>query len=150
MEKGMMIMAGAMAGARKFYCIGTQSLDEVFDPLQMIQDLEEILFAQRILDGLEEDEVEDTLLDQIEAGLKAGFVSSDRSLDEYDRYLSFSAFSPKDNLQKWMQEGEKDSRAILYEIYNKIDNMDNLYVLEREKQKELQKIFARAMEKAAQ
>lgn len=145
LEKGMMIMAGALAGARRFYCIGTQSLDEVFDPLQMLQDLEGIVFAQRILDGLDADEVEDTLLEEMEEGITAGFVSSDRSLDDYATYLASPDFSPKDNLQKWIQDGEKSSVEILKEIYDKIDCTESTYVLEKEKQQELRKIFDRAM-----
>lgn len=150
LEKGMMIMAGAMAGARRFYCIGTQSLDEVFDPLQMIQDLEGIVFAQRILDGLDADEVEDTLLEELEEGISAGFVSSDRSLDDYASYLASPDFSPKDNLQKWLQDGEKSSVEVLKEIYDKIDRTESTYVLEKEKQQELRKIFDRAMKAVGQ
>lgn len=139
-EKGMMIMSAAMRGAKRFYCIGTQSLDEIFDPLQMIQDLEGIKFAQKILDGLEQDDIEDTFLEEIKEGIKFGFVSSDRSLEDYERYFDFSDFSPKENLQKWTMDGEKKAKETLIDIYKKIDAVDSGYVLEKEKQLELRRI----------
>lgn len=146
MEKGMMIMAGAMAGAKRFYCIGTLSLDELFDPLQMIQDLEAINMAQRIMDGLLEDDIESTMAQEIEEGLTTGFVGSDRSLDEYMDYLSSPTFSPKDGLQKWMQTGEKSSIDLLREIHQQITAMPQEYFLEKERQQELDRIYEMAIE----
>lgn len=145
MEKGMMIMAGALDGARRFYCVGTQSLDELFDPLQLIQDLEAITFAQKILDGIPEDEVEDTLLEEMEEGLSSGFVCSDRSLDEYREYLDASLFSPKDNMQRWMLDGQKTAKDSLQEIYREIQGQPVEYVLEDWKKTELDKIFQAAL-----
>ena len=59
-------------------------------------------------------------------------------------------FSPKDNLQKWLQDGEKSSVEVLKEIYDKIDRTESTYVLEKEKQQELRKIFDRAMKAVGQ
>lgn len=141
MEKGMMIMAGAMDGARRFYCVGTQSLDELFDPLQMIQDLEAIVFAQKILDGLPKDDVEDTFLDEIEEGMKAGFVSSDRSLDDFEDYFTSSQFAPMDNLQKWILDGERKAQDRLRDIYHEIEKLPVEYTLDSSKKRELDKIY---------
>lgn len=148
MEKGMMIMAGALDGARRFYCVGTESLDELFDPLQMIQDLEAITFAQKILDGIPEDEVEDTLLEEIEEGIASGFVCSDRSLDDYEDYLDSSLFAPKDNLQKWLLDGHKTSKDSLREIYWELQGQPSGYLLEEEKKRELDKIYQAAVRHA--
>lgn len=145
MEKGMMIMAGAMGGARRFYCVGTESLDELFDPLQMIQDLEAIVFAQKILDGVPKDDVEDTLLAEIEEGLMGGFVSSDRSLDDFEDYFTSSQFSCMDNLQKWVLDGEKSTGDSLKEIYQEIEKQPVEYVLDGIKKRELDKIFEIAL-----
>lgn len=144
-EKGMMIMAGAMCGARRFYCIGTLSMDELFDPLQMIQDAEAISFAQRILDGVIEDEIAETMEEEVQEGLESGFVCSDRSLDDYDKYLVSPEFSPKDSLQKWIQDGKKTSRELLQDIYYEILNMPRQYRLGKEQQQDLERIYAEAL-----
>jgi len=146
MEKGMMIMAGALFGAKRFYCIGTLSLDELFDPLQMIQDLEAIVFAQKILDGVPKDEIEDTMQEEIREGLETGFIFSDRSLDEHGRYMKFSGFSPKDSLQKWVSEGRISSTDILKNIYEKINQNPVTYTLETDRQRELDRIFCHALD----
>lgn len=144
-EKGMMIMAGALYGAKRFYCIGTLSLDELFDPLQMLQDLEAITFAQQLLDGAPEDEMEETMMEEIREGLTGGFVSSDRSLDCFADYLRSGIFSPKNSFQKWKQEGEKSTRDGLLELYRKINSQNAEYELEKEKQRELDRIWKAAM-----
>ena len=145
MEKGMMIMAGALSGAKRFYCVGALSLDEVFDPLQLIQDLECISFTQRILEGIPEDSVEECIMEEIREGLEAGFVCSDRSLDEYAGYVASPALFPRETLQKWQQNGGKRHRDYLVEQYRKTDSIDCPYILEAEKKKELRKIYDSAL-----
>lgn len=145
MEKGMMIMAGAIEGARKFYCVGALSLDEVFDPLQMIQDLEAISFAQRILDGLPQDYIEDVSFQELREGIQEGFLGSDRSLEEYNTYVKPVAISPKDTFQTWKERGQKTHRELLREVYREICESPRNYYLAEEKQKELNKIYKRAM-----
>ena len=52
-ERGSLMTAGCLQGARYFYCIGSLALDEIFSPLQLIVDLEMMRQLETLIAGLE-------------------------------------------------------------------------------------------------
>ena len=144
MEKGMLMLSGALCGAKKFYCVGTLCLDELFDPLQLLWDLEMLQYVKRLLDGPPADRMEDTFLQEVQEGLSGGFSCSDRTLDDYKEYLELPAVCETMNWRSWVSGGEKGTLALLREKYDEIDAQPCHYQLDQAVQRELDAIYAQA------
>jgi len=85
-EKASLAMAGALKGAQSFGCSGTLGMDEMFSPVQLLIDLEMLNHIEHIIDGLPVDDFVDDLLEEVGAGIKRGYMQTDRTLDNFKRY----------------------------------------------------------------
>ena len=86
-EKSSLITAGALMGATTFYCSGTLAMDELFSPVQLLLDIEAISHAQKIANGMINDDFDGDLLAEVRYGLENGYISSDRTLDNMRDYV---------------------------------------------------------------
>lgn len=139
LEKGSLITLGAMHGAKKFYCLGTLSLDEVFSPYQLLIDIEALRSAERLVNGLPADS-EPISEAYIVENMDEGFVGTDLTLDNYQDFESAS-FSFDHGLGNANIGAEKRLRDLVAEI----DNAPVEYTLGREKAVELDRIYGCAL-----
>mgnify|MGYP004466958695 CR=1 FL=1 len=144
MEKGMLMLAGALQGARKFYCVGTLSLDELFDPLQLLMDLEMLGYVQNFLDGPLSERMEPEFVEEICEGLSSGFACSDRTLEEYQSYLPLPCFAEATSWQSWNAGGAKGTLERLRERYDEIDALSYTPSIIPDVQRALDAIYAEA------
>ena len=86
-EKASLITAGALLGATNFHTAGTLAMDEVFSPVQLLLDMEMIAHAQKIADGMPNENFDGDLLNEVREGLKNGYMMSDRTLDNMKNYI---------------------------------------------------------------
>lgn len=139
MEKGSLITLGAIHGAKKFYCLGSLSLDEVFSPYQMLLDIEAMRYAERIIAGYPTDD-EQVSAAYIVENMDAGFVTTDLTLDNYPDFENTS-FSFDHGLSDIQQGAEKN----IADLVARIDAAPVEYILSDDKSRELDKIFDHAM-----
>ncbi|HEY5582972.1 MAG TPA: trimethylamine methyltransferase family protein [Ruminiclostridium sp.] len=146
-EKGTLMMAGAMNGARKFYSIGTLSLDEVFSPIQLILDLEIMQHVAKLIKGFEVEELPENFTSIIKEGLERGFISSDLTLDCHEDYIWYSKLFERTSFNKWANSSKKDVTEIIREEVKKINQQDVKYILDAQKARALNEIYKLAMGK---
>ncbi len=97
-EKMQLITAGALAGATKFYCIGTLSLDEIFSPRELVLNAHIITRAQQLLDEVKLENLDKTILvNKMEQASASGFVMSDDTLDNHEDYIEYSVLENRMN-----------------------------------------------------
>lgn len=136
-EKMMLMTAGVLHGATKFYCIGSLALDELFSPVELLIDCTRI---QR-LEGL----VRDIPLlsvacaaENINDALEDGFMADDFTMSNYRQYLDY-------DIPLHTAEERDYDRAVL-EAARKLDKMDPVYRLDSIRYEELEKIYRYAKE----
>jgi len=86
-EKASLITAGAVMGARHFHTAGTVAMDELFSPVQLLLDFEILAHAQKIADGMPNDNFDGDLLAEVREGLEKSYLMSDRTLDNMRGYI---------------------------------------------------------------
>lgn len=143
-EKASLAMAGALRGAQTFGCSGTLGMDELFSPVQLLIDLEMLEHVQHIVDGLPIDEFEGNLLEEVQEGIKSGYLGSDRTLDNYKRYQWYPHFFNRNTFGAYLNEQfpseEEKARDMAHELMNKKYS----WKLDEDTCRELENIYQKA------
>ena len=103
-EKASLAMAGAMRGAQSFGCSGTLGMDEMFSSVQLLIDLEMLDHIQHIIDGMPIDHFDGDLLEEVRAGIRAGYMGADRTLDNFSRYQWHPRFFNRKSFGSYLQK----------------------------------------------
>ena len=146
MEKGMLAVAGAMRGARGFYCIGTLAMDEVFSPVQLLLDLEMLEHLKTILDGMPVEDWNGDLIEEIRTGIEEGFISSERTLLNYKNYAWFPKMMNRYSLGAVLDRKIPDAMEKAVGLAGELFSKEPVWRLDDGKYNELEKIFRRAAE----
>ncbi len=147
-ERGSLMTAGCLYGARRFYCIGSLALDEVFSPLQLIVDLEMMRQLEKMLVGFEEPE-EDYLQDFVEYvrdHLQSGFINTDGTLDNYEMVGNGGIFD-RSSLAQWLEGGCRDALDSARELLESVEKHSYEKRVSPEQERALDDIYASAVNK---
>lgn len=142
-EKAAIMAVSAMLGARFFHHAGVLSLDEIFSPEQLLLDVEIRDWVQRLVAGLDTTIPGDGLLEEIEEGMRHGFMGTDSTLDNYRRLYWYPRLFERDFLGHWEQAGSKRWRErVREEIERRLAG--HSYELDAVRRRELERIVAAA------
>lgn len=143
-ERGSLMTAGCLQGARYFYCIGSLALDEIFSPLQLIVDLEMMRQLETLIAGLEEaEDEEEDLTAYVREHLQGGFLNTDRTLDHYDMVKSGGIFD-RSSLAQWQQNGCRDALEAAREQLGSLEAQPCEKKITPEQERALNDIYAAA------
>lgn len=142
-EKGWMMAAGMMLGARRFYCIGTIAMDEVFSPVQLVWDAEMMRQLETLRQGLPLEAPSDDFLDTVEEGLAEGFMGMEQTLENYPMIAPGFIFS-REGLAAWQAGVQKDALEKAREVAHQLAEEPAEELLAPDKAAELEAIYLRA------
>lgn len=143
-EKASLAMAGAMRGAQSFGCSGTLGMDELFSPVQLLIDLEMLEHIQHIVDGMPVEDFDGDLLAEIREGLERGYVQSDRTLDNYHRYVWHPRFFNRENFSSFIRDNLKDATEKARDMASSLMKKPPSWHLDDTRLKEIYRIYDRA------
>lgn len=126
-ERGSLMAMGILYGAKRFYCIGSLALDEIFSPLQLIVDLQMMRQLERTLTGFQEpDGCSDDVVSYVRDNLRGGFINTDLTLDGY-KIIGDSGIFDRSALSQWL-EGDRhdalDNARAVWEALNKQEDSE--------------------------
>ncbi len=128
-EKSTMMMDGALNGAERFFGIGALGVDEIFDPLQPVIDVETMKHISRDIKGIVMDELPEDFLKTVRKGLDKGFLSSDLRLDNHDNYIWYLSLFERDTFQMNLKHSKTELIQTAREIVSRYWNEDIKYRL---------------------
>ncbi len=113
-EKAAIMALGASLGTRHFSCAGTLSLDEIFSAEQLLVDVEIRDWVQKSIAGvwLGEEAVADWP-GEIAAGIQAGFMGLDSTLDHYRTHTWYPKRFTRGAIGPWLKAGQPQLSARL-------------------------------------
>jgi len=144
-EKTMLITAGAMKGATKFYCVGTLAWDKTFSIEQSIIDLEIINSVERLVRYDPWDSIIPDCAEYIREHIHKGFLMSDLSLDNYGIYLQYSEIFRHINSKSTDNNKDNLIRSV-HKKLNEIEKLDAPCLLDKDVSEELDSIYKKAQE----
>jgi len=142
-EKGAAMAVGALLGGRYFGSAGTLSVDETFSPIQLLADLEIKGHVQRLVTGLDTECDLDGLVEQVQTGVRRGFLGVDRTLDHWEALSWRPTLFERRFLAPWQNAGAQSfcsrAREVAEDLVAKHD-----YTPAPELRRELAQIYDRA------
>lgn len=144
MEKTALIVAGALRGATKFYCIGNLSLDEIFSPVELLLGAEAIAMAERLVFPPVPESAEGAA-EYIAENLGEGFIGTDLTLDEQRSYMDYPKLVNRFNAASQESCGKKDMVRQAEELARQLYNTDVEPVIGETQRRELDALYARAL-----
>ena len=144
-ERGSLMTAGCLYGARRFYCIGSLALDEVFSPLQLIVDLEMMHQLEKMIGGLEEPQEEEEIdfVSYIRENLHGGFVNTDKTLDFYSMIGAGGIFD-RSSFAQWQETGCRDALDAAQDLLSGFEKQTAEKRVSPQQEQELAKIYEAA------
>lgn len=147
-ERGALMAMGCIQGARRFYCIGSLALDEIFSPLQLAVDLEMMRELEKSVIGFEEsEESPDDLVAYVQENLQGGFLNTDLTLDAYELIGSGGIFD-RTSLAQWLSGGSRDALEGARELLASVEKQEAVKQVSAEQERTLGEIYAAAVERA--
>jgi trimethylamine:corrinoid methyltransferase-like protein len=143
-EKASLAMAGAMRGAQSFGCSGTLGMDELFSPVQLLIDLEMLNHIQHIIDGMPVEDFDGDLLEEVRAGIKAGYMGTDRTLDNFSRYQWHPRFFNRKSFGSYLQKSFPLEVERARDLANELAAKEPGWKLADDKSKQLEDIYKAA------
>lgn len=142
-EKSSSAVFGLFLGSNEFNGAGSLCLDEIFSPEQLIIDCEIRDYVERLKKGIEFEE-EDIEGEIISEGLEKGdFLTLDDTIKKYRNNYWFPSLFDYELSSKWFSNPLKIKEKINEIIKTSINSYN--FCLEKEKKKELDKIWERAL-----
>lgn len=141
-EKASLTTISALAGFRKIEGAGTLGIDEIFSPQQFMLDIEIKGYVERLLRGLELEDIENCL-ELIQEGLTdTHFLSAPWTLKQWRRFFWRPSLFHQLKVPQWMSR----SKGTLEEAWEKAKARieEHNYELEPSMVKDLDKIIERA------
>jgi trimethylamine--corrinoid protein Co-methyltransferase len=149
-EKAAIMALGAFLGARRFGCVGTLSLDEIFSPEQLLADCEIRDWVERAIQGvwMGEEAVDDWLA-EIRDGVERGFMMVDSTLDHYKRHVWYPKHFERRAIGPWLAEEEpRLSDRLRDEVRRRIAAHD--FELDDDRRREIDRIYQAARKTVAE
>ena len=137
------VIAGALLGSRHFDGAGTLSLDEVFSPEQLIIDCELRDYGERLVAGIEAECDPVACAAEVAAGLNAGFLGTDATLDSYHHIYWLPKLFERRSLAGWQEAGSPELRARARETARELIRTHE-YELPENLARDLDRIYVRA------
>lgn len=144
-EKSSLATAGALLGSYIFYCSGTLGMDELFSPVQLLLDLEMLQHIQKIVNGMPKDDFDGDLIAEVREGLKSGYMMSDRTLDNLDRYVWQARLFTRKTFGAYMNNPFKIEIEKAKDLAGDIMKKPSIWRLDDKRAKEIEDIFAAAL-----
>jgi len=148
-EKAAIMTLGASLGARYFTGAGTLSLDEIFNPEQLLLDCEIRDWVQRAIQGVwMGEEVVDDWLDEIREGITKGFIGLPSTLDHYRTQTWYPKWFARGAIGPWLNQGQpRLSNRLRHEVRKRISSYN--FELDGERKREIERIYAAAEQTVA-
>jgi len=151
-EKAMSMAAGYMRHEAWesiiFRGMGTLAMDEVFSPVQLLVDAELVNYIRRFETGYEIDDIQANFLDEIRDGIEYGFVSSERTANNFKELMYHSGVFSRSNLGKQMQDNNLTLEKRLLTVVKTEMNLDTEMLLEPTSAAALDCLLERAIKNA--
>ncbi len=144
-EKSASAMAGALAGARRFYGGGQLAVDEVFSLEQLVLDREIVDYAQHLARGFDVGEAE-LAVDIIREAVASGgdYLGHPSTVAAHRRAFWGPAIFEHSMLRAWQERGEPDIRAAARARVRELLARPGAYRLAPDKDAQLAALFGAA------
>ncbi len=143
-EKGMTLLAGALAGADIFGHMGISGMDQGASLAQLVLDNEMAGYLRRILRGLEVDE-ETLALEVIRSvGIGGNYLDTEHTVRHFRREYWFPKLFDRNNWERWVKEGAKTVLEKALEIEDELLTQYQCTPLEDGTLKEINQVVASA------
>ena len=143
-EKASLAMAGAMRGAQSFGCSGTLGMDELFSPIQLLIDLEMLTHIEHIMNSLPIDDFTGNLIEEVQEGLKHGYMQTDRTLDNYKRYQWYPQFFNRKTFGSYLKDKFPLEIEKVHNLLHELMSKAPCWKLDESKINELESIYNKA------
>lgn len=144
MDRYSLMTAGALKGATKFYCVGTQGFDQVFCPVQLIFDLEMIKQLQRMIGLNSIEEISEDIVQTLEQNITNNFLTAEQTLRNYKKYFEYSQIFRKTSIDEAIAN-EKVERERVISVLDDMQLEEVSSMLSMEQEKEIDRIYGMAL-----